>query len=246
MKALLPIFFMISASTFVTALNRRAMTAVSRKADWIPIGLIFSVGSHRLTDPGLVEKIKNTGKYVLFQTEIITGDSINNWPVQKAFSEVQLPLMRNATSIWTGAVSKARLQEMGIHSEIFTMGYHPAMEEIQPKRNKDIDFLFCGSITPHRKMLLEALTARGGTVVTIFDDAAMYRNDLIARTRVNLAPNQGPGMNHFSGSRVLYLINNRSIVVVERCHDQAMYEHCFPSADTESMGRSVHGNAQAS
>jgi tetratricopeptide (TPR) repeat protein len=190
------------------------------------------VGSHHLADPGLVEKIKNTGKYVLFQTEIITGDTINNWPVQKAFSEVQLPLMRNATSIWTGAVSKARLQEMGIQSEIFTMGYHPAMEEIQPKRNKDIDFLFCGSITPHRKMLLEALTARGSTVVTLFDDAAMYRNDLIARTRVNLAPNQGPGMNHFSGSRVLYLINNRSIVVVERCHDQAMYEHCFPSADT--------------
>ena len=113
------------------------------------------------------------------------------------------------------------------------MGYHPAMEEILPKPNKDIDFLFCGSITPHRKKLIDELGARGGKVVTIFDDAAMYRNDLIARTRVNLAPNQGPGMNHFGGSRVLYLVNNRSIVVVERCHDQAMYEHCFPSADTE-------------
>ena len=191
------------------------------------------IGSHRLTDPGLVEKIKNVGKYILFQTEIITGDSINNWPVQKAFRDVQMPLMRNATSIWTGAVSKARLQEMGIDSEIFIMGYHPAMEEIRHKRNKDIDFSFLGSITPHRRKLIDELSARGGKVVTIFDDAAMYRNDLIARTRVNLAPNQGPGMNHFGGSRVLYLVNNRSIVVVERCHDQALYEHCFPSADTE-------------
>lgn len=191
------------------------------------------IGSHRLTDPGLVEKIKNAGKYILFQTEIITGDSINNWPVQKAFRDVQMPLMRNATSIWTGAVSKARLQEMGIDSDIFIMGYHPAMEEIRPKRNKDIDFSFLGSITPHRRKLIDELSARGGKVVTIFDDAAMYRNDLIARTRVNLAPNQGPGMNHFGGSRVLYLVNNRSIVVVERCHDQVMFEHCFPFADTE-------------
>ncbi|MCG6537589.1 MAG: hypothetical protein L7F78_23470, partial [Syntrophales bacterium LBB04] len=191
------------------------------------------IGSHRLTDPTIVEKIKSAGKYIVFQTEIITGDTINHWSMQKAFAEVHMPLMRNASSIWTGAVSRTRLQEMGIESEIFMMGYHPSMEEIIPKRCKDIDFLFLGSITPHRKKLIEELGARGNKIVTIFDDAAMYRNDLIARTRVNLAPNQGPGMNHFGGSRVLYLINNRSMVVVERCHDQGMYEHCFPSAETE-------------
>ena len=95
------------------------------------------------------------------------------------------------------------------------MGYHPLMEEIHHKKNKDIDFLFCGSITPHRKKLLDELSARGGKIVTMFDDAAMYRNDLIARARIHLAPNQDPGMNHLGSSRITYLLNNHAVVVVE-------------------------------
>lgn len=192
------------------------------------------VGAHNQTDPAVVDEIKQSGNYILLQSEIITGDSINNWPVQKSFADVYLPLMRQARAVWTGVETNiGALKKLDVEADRIFMGYHPLMEEVHHKRNKDINFLFCGSITPHRKKLLTELTACGGKVVTIFDDAAMYRNDLIARTRVNLAPNQGPGMNHFGRSRVLYLINNRSVVVVERCHDQAMYEHCFPSADTE-------------
>lgn len=192
------------------------------------------MGSHNLTDPAVVEKIKTAGPYILLQSEIITGDSINNWRTQKAFMEVYLPLMQQAKAVWTGVGTNVdELKKLNVEADLIQMGYHPLMEEVHHKSNKDIDFLFCGSITPHRKELIEALIARGGKVVTIFDDAAMYRNDMIARTRVNLAPNQGPGMNHFGGSRILYLLNNRSIVVVESCHDQTMYEHCFPWAETD-------------
>ena len=193
------------------------------------------VGAHNLNDPAIVNEIKQRGNYILLLTEIITGNSINNCPVQKSFADILLPLMRQSRVVWTGGEANGdALKKLGVEVDLISgLGYHPLMEEIHHKHNKDIDFLFCGSITPHRKKLLDQLIARGGKVVTIFDDAAMYRNDLIARTRVNLAPNQGPGMNQFGGSRVLYLINNKSIVVVERCRDQAMYEHCFPWADTE-------------
>ena len=192
------------------------------------------VGAHNETDPGILKKIKQTGNYILAQSEIITGDSINNWADQKSFAEVYLPLMRQAKAVWTGIETNVEaLKKLGVEADHILMGYHPLMEEIHHKQRKDIDFLFCGSITPHRKKLLDGLIKRGANVVTMFDDAAMYRNDLIARARINLAPNQGPDMDHFSGSRIAYLVNNRSIVVVERCRDQAMYEHCFPWADTE-------------
>ena len=193
------------------------------------------VGAHNQTDPAVLEQIKNAGEYILLQSEIITGDTINNWPVQKSFAEVYLPLMQQASAVWTGVKTNiGSLKKLGVEADLVRgMGYHPLMEEIHHKHHKDIDFLFYGSITPHRKNLLDALMARGSTVVTMFDDAAMYRNDLIARTRVHVAPNQGPGINQNLGTRMIYLINNRSIIVVEHCHDQEMYEHCFPWANTE-------------
>jgi len=192
------------------------------------------VGAHNLTIPAVVETIKQTGNYILLQSEIITGDSINNWPSQKSFADVYLPLMRQAQAVWTGVETNvSELKKLNVEAGLILIGYHPQMEEIHHKKNKDIDFLFCGSITPHRKKLLDALTKYGSNVVTMFDDAAIYRNDLIARARINLAPNQGPEMNHLGYSRVSYLLNNRALVVVERCYDQAMYEHCFPWAETE-------------
>lgn len=191
------------------------------------------VGAHNQTDPSIIKKIRQAGNYILGQSEIITGDSVNNWAIQKSFAEVYLPLMKQAKAVWTGIETNVEaLKKLGIEAEQFLMGYHPRMEEICHKPNKDIDFLFCGSITEHRRKLLNELIKRGARVVTMFDDAAMYRNDLIARARINLAPNQGVEMDHFSGSRIAYLLNNRAVVVVERCRDQAMYEHCFPWAET--------------
>ncbi len=191
------------------------------------------VGGHAQTDPAIVDTIRKSGDYIILQSEIITGNTINHWAIQDTFENVYLPLMKHAKAVWTGVESNiSALKNLGVAADLLLFGYHPLMEEVHHKPIKDIDFLFCGSVTPHRKQLLEQLASRGGKVVTIFDDAAMYRNDLIARSRVNLAPNQGPGMNHFGGSRVLYLINNRSMVVVERCHDQKIYEHCFLSAET--------------
>lgn len=193
------------------------------------------LGAHRLTDPANVEQMTRAGRYVLFQSEIVGEDTINNWPVQKSFAAVYLPLMRQAMVVWDRLESNViRLKQLGIDAELFpNIGYLPALEEVVHKKKKDIDFLFYGSLTPHRARMIEELRRRGGNVVSVFDNTAMFRNDLIARARVNLAPKQGPEMSHFCENRVLYLLNNRSIVVVERCHNQEWIEHCFPSADTE-------------
>ena len=60
-----------------------------------------------------------------------------------------------------------------------------------------------------------------------------------------LQPNQGPGINHIT-AKTVYLLNNRSVVVVERCHDQEWIEHCFPSADAEEWADLCMETLQAS
>jgi glycosyltransferase involved in cell wall biosynthesis len=47
------------------------------------------------------------------------------------------------------------------------------------------------------------------------------------------ARNPDPNADHFSGTRTLYLLNNRSIVIVELCKGQEYLEGYSPTADTE-------------
>jgi hypothetical protein len=134
------------------------------------------IGAHILTDPKMVKQIKSAGKYILLQSEIVKGDTINQWSSQKSFADVYIPLLLQAQAVWDGIESNiGALIKFGIDADLLLFGYHPHMEEIIHKQNKDIDFLYCGSITPHRKKLFDQLIARGGKVVTMFDDAAMYR-----------------------------------------------------------------------
>jgi GT2 family glycosyltransferase len=192
------------------------------------------MGAHRLTDPSSIEQIKQAGKYIIIQSEVLREGGIAGWQDQKTFDTIYIPLLRQAHAVWDSLeANQIHLQKLGIVPErrLTTFGYLKAMEEITHKKNKDIDFLYYGSLTPHRKKLLDELNALGGKVVCIFDDAAIFRNDLIARSRVNLAPNQAQGINHLT-SKITYLLNNRSIVVAERCCNQDWVEHCFPFTDT--------------
>jgi glycosyltransferase involved in cell wall biosynthesis len=191
------------------------------------------IGAHNLTDPASVEQIEHAGKYIIVQSEVLNEDSIAGWPVQESYTTIYLPLLQQAYAVWDSLESnQSQLKRFGIDAELLRrVGYLSAMEEIIHKKTKDIDFLYYGSLTPHRIKLIEELRALGGDVVCVFDEAAIFRNDLIARAKVNLAPNQAPGINHLS-SRVLYLLNNRSIVVAERCRNQDWVEHCFLSTDT--------------
>jgi tetratricopeptide (TPR) repeat protein len=192
------------------------------------------MGTHTLTDPAIVEQVMGVGKYVVIQTEVLREGGIAGWPDQESFSTVYVPLLQHAAAVWDGVdENQKHLQKLGITPDAFPrFGYLAPLEEIIPKKNKDIDFLYYGSLTEHRRKLFDELRALGGNVVTLFDEAAVFRNDYIARTRVHLAPNQTPETNRYISTRVLYLLNNRSVVVVEHCYNQEWLEHCYPTAET--------------
>lgn len=190
---------------------------------------------HLLTTPEQVETIASSCQYIAIQHEVLNNRSVNLTGTPEHFRDVYLPFMRRAVAVWEGtARNLVPLREMGVRTAFFRGGYHPWMQDIHLRRERDIDFLFYGSITPYRRQLLEQLSARGRVVVAVFDPRPHYRNDLIARTKVHLAPIQGPSMEHFAYGRVGYLLNNEGLVVVERCESQDWLEHCFITASSDN------------
>jgi hypothetical protein len=191
------------------------------------------LGGHMLGAREQVDNISQACAYIALQHEILNADGVNLTKNPEHFNNVYLPFLQSALVVWEGIPRNLpTLRKLGLRTATFRGGYHPAMREVQRKRERDIDFLFYGSITPYRRQLLEQLSARGYQVVAVFDPRSTYRNDLIGRAQVNLAPIQGTGMEHFAYGRVCYLLNNDSLVVVQRCEDQAWLESCFISAST--------------
>lgn len=192
------------------------------------------VASHTITDPAVVEQILDSGaEYVIIQSEVIREGQVNLTGDRRQFESCYLPLLRGARCVWEGVPGQLEiLQSLGVTASTICSGWHRSMEVIRPKADKDIDFLFYGSISEHRRRMITDLEARGHSVVFCFDAPAMYRNDLIARARVHLAPRRAEDMHHLAYGRVLFLAANGEVVVVERCADQKWLEDCFLHADT--------------
>lgn len=196
------------------------------------INIIFC--GHLLVARENVQAIAQGCRYIAIQHEILAPGGINQHGTPEHFEQVYLPFLRNAVAVWEGIPRNLPpLRNLGLQPAFFRGGHHPWMNEIHPRREQDIDFLFYGSITPYRRQMLERLAERGHRIVAVFDARPAYRNDLISRAKVHLAPIQGPGMEHFAYGRVGYLLNNNGLVVVERCQGQEWLEHCFVTAPTE-------------
>jgi len=202
----------------------------------VPGRTTILVGGHLLRTPADVKAIAAVGPYIVVQTEVLQIGAINTWrsdEQEEQFDTVYIPLLQNAQAVWEGSRSNLPIVEsLGGRGYHLLGGYHPAMKEIVPKRNPDVDFLFYGSVTDHRKRMLDQLLARGHKLVVLQADTAIFRNDWIARTKVHLVPRQGDTMNHLAWGRICYLLNNGCLPVVEQALEQEWLQDCFLWADT--------------
>jgi hypothetical protein len=86
----------------------------------------------------------------------------------------------------------------------------------RPDDQKDIDFVFTGTLTDYRKKVLYQLETKGYKVVALpILTAPFHREDIIARSKVALNIKQYPEWQHPSNSRFYYHIMNRSMLVSE-------------------------------
>jgi len=193
------------------------------------------VGGHLLTSRRDVDAIAASGEYIVYQTENFENGVVDFVGRGNCYESVYVPLLARARTVWE-IVSPAQvtmIANFGGRPHRLLGGYHPDMEEVTPKRNKDIDFLFFGSMTPHRHAMLEMLRKRGHEIVTIQNEADIFRNDFIARSKVHLAPKYGEQRDHFPWPRHMYLLNNKCLIVSEKCKYQEWLEDCFLWAPTE-------------
>lgn len=187
------------------------------------------LGVHNLSTPDTVDAVIDAGHpYVVYQTEIIRGRTVNGCDLGDHLDRTLLPLLRNAKAVWdTDEESRASLRALGIETAKLGFGWVPRLEEVRHRDEKDLDFFFYGSMTPHRREVLQQLRGLGYRVASIFDDAALFRNDLLSRAEVVLTLRQSEAFAHLPQARILYLVNNRCLVAGESGVGQEPLEDLF-------------------
>ena len=118
------------------------------------------IASHTLINPSVVRQVIDSRvDYVVLQSEVISKGEVNHRYGPSHYEGCYVPLLRNARAVWECVPGQLPiLEKLGIGGEQFPLGYHFGMREIRPKRTRDVDFLFYGSMTEHRQRLLQGLS----------------------------------------------------------------------------------------
>ena len=186
------------------------------------------MGAHNITHADQVDAIVDAGlPYVFVSTEVVVGKTVNRVEAPEYFENVFMPLLRNAAAVWDAGDSLPALKQLGIDAHDLRFGFHPRLHEIRHKAERDLDFCFFGSLTERRKAIVEQLRDLGYRIRWMFDDDAIFRNDMLARSELVLTLRQSDTMVQLPQGRLLYLVNNRCVVVGESGTGQAPVEDLF-------------------
>jgi hypothetical protein len=99
-------------------------------------------------------------------------------------------------------------------ADVVSAGYLPEMTSVVHRSDKDIDVLFYGQLSGHRRSVLAAIERRGRRVVWLHDVYGTARDAWIARSRIVLNLHYRPRA-PFEVGRVAHLFANRCTVVAE-------------------------------
>jgi hypothetical protein len=182
------------------------------------------VGTHLMTAANVAAVTAQPTRYIALESELLSlgasGEVVSSFQGD-AFAPTLGPLFARAEAVWDPFHANiAMLRRLGVPAQrikfLSTYGYAADMHEIRhrPWDEKDIDVLFFGSVTERRAALLSQLERRM-RVVAILDAPAAFRNDLIARAKLNVNLNATDGYTHMPLTRVSYLLNNAGVIVSE-------------------------------
>lgn len=181
-----------------------------------PDRLNILLASHLIPSPEQAAQIVNSGiRYILLQSEVLDGFQVNGTFGSEHFERTYLPLMRGAVRLWDWSEKNlAMLKKLGLQGDRFELGFHPDIADVRHKKDKEIDVLWYGGVTPYRKIVLSQLPPVGIKLRVLFEDSAFFRNDAMASARIILSLQQGPA-GHVNPARILHAVNNRCLVVGE-------------------------------
>ncbi len=192
-----------------------------------------------------IKTIMDAGlKYICIQTEALFPGS-GETRVMSAFQGDQFEkkcrrFYEQALSIWEPYDSNRELLALfDIPSERLkklSFGFHEKLIDIEHRspEKKDIDVLFFGSVSPRRQAILQALSQRF-RVTGLLDAPAAFRNDLIARARLNLNIHNSDQFRHLSLTRATYLLNNRCLLLSETSDTHPELRSLILEADYQQL-----------
>jgi hypothetical protein len=188
-----------------------------------------------------IARIAQSGvAFANINTEIVKNDCLNLNPGKTDFLGAYLPCLRAGKFVWEVVIDNmAEHARYGLNAHFQRWGWHPKLEDIEHRAEKDLDFYFFGMLTDRRKAVISDLARRG--LNGLADHACPYfmRNDRIARAKVSLNIIQHDAYIHTNSFRVCYLANNRAAIVSEAENDPAGYLEVCRIAPKDAFGDTV-------
>jgi hypothetical protein len=193
--------------------------------------------------PAEMAKLAASGhEYAHVNTEIIVDDTLNFNPDKVDFLGAYLPSMRAGRFVWDAVLDNLEEhKDYGTNAHFLHWGWHPKMEDIEHRADKDLDFYFFGMLSDRRRDVLKGLLKAGFRGLADHSCPYFLRNDRIARARVQLNVRQNDKYSHVNSFRICYLSNNACAIISEFEPDPAGYlEGVTVVKDFDGMVAQMH------
>jgi hypothetical protein len=205
-----------------------------KKIDSQSINLI--IGAYFLEKELLLKLANSKIKYININTEIISDNLLNFNPKKVDFLNAYVPMMKSAFARWDVVEDNIKQYEnYDTNANFLRWGYHPSLNEIEHRKEKDLDFYFFGMMSPRRKEIVSTLKNLGFQGIADHSCPYFLRNDRISRAKINLNLKQDEKYNHVNSFRICYLINNNSYVISEEENDPSGYLNYVDVCNLDQM-----------
>ena len=191
--------------------------------------------------PAELKRIDQGGfDFAHVNTEVISGDLLNFNPRKTDFTGAYLPSMKAGRFVWDVILDNLdEYRRYGANAHFLRWGWHPKLEDVEHRREKDLDFYLFGLMSPRRRAIVDTLLAAKLTGLADHSCPYFLRNDRIARARVNLNIVQEDRYTHVNSFRICYLANNRCAILSEAENDPAGYLELARVAKRDELAAAV-------
>lgn len=174
------------------------------------------------------QNIMNSGaRYININTEIISNDMLNFNPEKTDFMNMYLPFMKSGISIIDlVSCNMAEHARYNNNVSLLRMGFHEKLQDIEHKKEKDLDFYLFGFLSNRRKLIVNELWQNGFSGMADHTCPYFIRNDKIGRAKVLLNIKQEDIYSHVNSFRIFYLLTNNCSVLSEPEIDEP--DHYMP------------------
>lgn len=181
------------------------------------------VGAYFLPPQEIGKITQSNLRFAHINTEVISKDTLNFQP-NKTDLNAYMSSLAAGQFVWdVNYDNLGEYAQRNMKAHFMRWGWHPKLEEIVHREQKDLDYYFFGMMSERRQSIVRSLSKRGFVGGADHSCPTFLRNDRIARARVNLNLVQLDQYTHVNSFRICYLANNRGAILSEIEGDPVNY-----------------------